>query len=97
MSDSAADCKHEAGVFHPVINRNACEGKEDCQRVCPYGVFEIRKLKPAEKEGMSMLGKLKAFAHGDVQAFAVNEQACHGCGLCVAACPEDAIKLERVK
>jgi NAD-dependent dihydropyrimidine dehydrogenase PreA subunit len=28
--------------------------------------------------------------------FAVRADACHGCGLCVAACPEDAIRLARL-
>jgi NAD-dependent dihydropyrimidine dehydrogenase PreA subunit len=26
----------------------------------------------------------------------VNADQCHGCGLCVAACPERALRLERV-
>ena len=92
---SKADCKHEAGVFRPVVNRNRCEGKDDCVRVCPYNVFEVRKLKADEKEGMSLFGRFKSFAHGDRQAFAINAQDCRGCGLCVTSCPEKAITLER--
>jgi NAD-dependent dihydropyrimidine dehydrogenase PreA subunit len=43
-----------------------------------------------------LLGRLKALAHGGKQAFAVSAEACHACGLCVKACPENAIRLVRV-
>ena len=88
-------CKHDAGVVRPVIDRNRCEGKEDCVRVCPYNVFEIAVIGAAEKRGMSPLGRVKAFFHGGRQAFTVRADDCHGCGLCVAKCPEKAIKLQR--
>ena len=45
---------------------------------------------------MTFGGKVKGFVHRWHQAFATNAQACHACGLCVAACPEKAITLERV-
>ena len=89
-------CAETAGRFVPQIDRNRCEAKEDCVRVCPYHVFEIRKLTSDEKSGLSFLGRLKSFAHGNKQAFAVHADACHACGLCVKACPEDAIRLVRV-
>jgi 4Fe-4S ferredoxin len=92
----AADCKREPGEVAPVINRDRCEGKADCVRVCPYDVFEMGVLPAAERGGLSLRGKIKGFAHGWKQAFAVNAAACHACGLCVAACPEKAIVLRRV-
>jgi NAD-dependent dihydropyrimidine dehydrogenase PreA subunit len=88
------DCK-EQGLLAPVIDRNRCEGKEDCVRVCPYDVFEIGTLTAEQRSGLSFKGRLKAWAHGGKQAFAVSAAECHGCGLCVKACPEDAIKLAR--
>ena len=87
------DCKGEPGRVAPVVDRNRCEGKEDCVRVCPYDVFEMRKLAPEDRAGMSFLGKLKAFAHGNRQAYVVRAADCHACQLCIAACPEEALRL----
>jgi 4Fe-4S ferredoxin len=63
--------------------------------VCPYGVFEIRRLTVEEKAPLSLIGRLKLFAHGGEQAFAVRADACRACGKCVTACPEHAITLRR--
>ena len=92
MSREAGDCKG-TGMVVPVIDRNRCEGKSDCVRVCPYHVFALGKLTPEQRNGLSLLGKLKAWAHGNAQASVVNGSACRNCGLCVAACPERAITL----
>ncbi len=91
-----ASCRTEAGQWYPVIDRNRCEAKADCLEVCPYDVFEIRRLTAAEKAELSLRGRLKAWAHGGRQAFAVRADACHACGLCVKACPEEAIGLRKV-
>jgi 4Fe-4S ferredoxin len=91
MSD---DCK-EAGVLAPAIDRNRCEGKEDCVRVCPYHVFEMGVLSVDERRGLSILGRLKGWAHGYRQSFAAHADQCHSCGQCVSACPEKAIQLVR--
>ena len=90
------DCKQAPGIFMPVIDRNRCEGKEDCVKVCPYHVFTIGKVQPEQRKDLSLRGKLKGYAHRWQQAFATNADACHACGLCVAACPEKAITLSRV-
>ena len=91
-----ARCSPEAGRVAPVIDRGRCEAKADCVRVCPYQVFEVRKLTPEERRGVPFIGKLKLFAHGGKQAFAVRADECHACGLCVTACPEKAIRLVAV-
>ena len=91
-----AACKDIGGKVVPVINRNKCEGKDDCVRVCPYHVFEVRVLTADERAGLSLLGKVKTWAHGNRQAFTVRPADCHACGLCVTACPEKAIRLERL-
>ena len=90
------ECKQDPGVFAPVIDRNKCEGKEDCVQVCPYDVFEMRKLSAEDKGALPFFSRMKALAHRNWQAFAVRADQCHACGLCVAVCPEHAIKLQRV-
>ena len=89
-----AECRGEPGRVAPAIDRNKCEGKADCVRVCPYGVFEMGVLAPPPRSGLSLLGRLKGFAHGYKQAFVVKPADCHACQLCVEACPEQAIHLE---
>lgn len=87
------DCPGEAGKVAPLVDRNRCEGKEDCVRVCPYDVFEMGTLTRAEKSELSLIGRIKAFAHGNHQAYVVQPGACHACQLCVEACPENALVL----
>ena len=91
----AASCKQAPGVFAPVIDRNRCEGKADCVTVCPKHVFVIDMLPRPERSALSLLGKVKGFAHGWKQAFMPDIGACEACGLCVSACPEKAITLTR--
>jgi NAD-dependent dihydropyrimidine dehydrogenase PreA subunit len=93
MPADTSRCADQPGRFTPRIDRNRCEAKADCVSVCPYHVFEIRPLSAEEKRGLSWVGRLKAFAHGNQQAFAVKADECHACGLCVKACPESAIRL----
>ena len=87
------ECKGEPGRVAPVVDRNRCEAKEDCVRVCPYDVFEIRSLTREDRASLSLLGKLKAWAHGNRQAYVVRGADCHACQLCIEACPEQALHL----
>ena len=89
------ECKQPAGVFRPVIDRNRCEGKAACVRVCPVSVFRVDTLPRAQRAGLSLRGRLKGFAHRWQQALLPNPEACEACGLCVKACPEQAITLAR--
>jgi 4Fe-4S ferredoxin len=91
---TAAECK-EPGLLVPLIDRNRCEGKADCQRVCPYGVFDMGVLDEKQRAELSFSGRIKSFFHGYKQAFVARGDECHACGLCVTACPEKAIKLVR--
>ena len=92
---SPTDCKQPPGVTAPVIDASRCEGKEDCVRVCPYDVFQVRKLTAEENRALPLMPRLKVWVHGGKQAFVVHGDQCHACGLCVAACPEHAIVLRR--
>jgi NAD-dependent dihydropyrimidine dehydrogenase PreA subunit len=86
-------CAPESGRVVPTIDRGRCEAKEDCVRVCPYHVFEVRRLTDAERSPLRWFARLRVFVHGGKQAFAVRAADCHACGLCVKACPETAIRL----
>jgi 4Fe-4S ferredoxin len=89
------DCKFAAGIMIPVIDPMRCEAKGPCVPICPYDVLAIRVVPDAEKAKLPFFGRVRLFVHGGKQAFAVDPDACHGCGLCVQACPEKAIKLQR--
>jgi 4Fe-4S ferredoxin len=90
-----AECKHPAGAFTPVIDRNRCEGKAACVRVCPTHVFIVGTLPRAERDNLAFRGRIKGFVHRWQQALLANPNACEGCAKCVAACPEQAITLAR--
>lgn len=89
------DCQGAPGAWIPVVDRRRCEGKRDCVEVCPYGVFEVRRIDDADYRALSLLGRLKVRAHGMRSSYTPGAADCHACGLCVAACPEDAITLAR--
>jgi NAD-dependent dihydropyrimidine dehydrogenase PreA subunit len=95
VNQTDPNCKQDAGRFAPLIDRNRCEGQEDCVKACPYDVFTIGTLPSEQRQALSLVGKLKGFGHRWQQAFATNVEACHACGLCVSACPEEAITLRR--
>ena len=86
-------CDKQTGRMMPVIDRNRCEAKAACVSICPYQVFEIHTLTTAERQELSVLGRLKVLVRGGKQAFAVRADVCRACGLCVRACPEQAITL----
>lgn len=83
------------GRFVPHIDRNRCEGKGPCVDVCPTQVFAMGVLQREERAGLSLIGRVKAFAHGYRQVFVVSPNRCEACGDCVRVCPEHAITLRR--
>ena len=92
----ATDSCKDPGVVQPVVDRNRCEAKGDCVAVCPYDVFDIRKVSDSDKSQMTLKGRIKSWAHGGKQAHVIHPEACHSCGQCVTACPEHAIQLRRM-
>lgn len=89
-------CKQPPRVFKPVVNFARCEGKALCWDVCPYNVFTMEKIHLTDYKKLGFLSRMKNRIHGGKVAYTPNEDNCSACGLCVAACPEDAIKLVKV-
>jgi len=92
---STDECRAKPGEFAPVVDRARCEGKAECVEVCPYDVFEVRRMDDADFARLGPLGKLKSLAHRRQTAYSPRASACQACGQCVAACPEKAIRLVR--
>jgi NAD-dependent dihydropyrimidine dehydrogenase PreA subunit len=90
-------CRAVPGSWLPVIDRGKCEGKAECVFVCPYSVFELGTLTDSEYDHLGFVGKLKARGHDRATARTPRSDACRACGLCVVACPEDAITLQRAR
>ena len=92
---SPAECRSNPGELVPVVDRARCEGKAECVEVCPFHVFEVRRIDDADFAALGVLAKLKSLAHGRKTAYTPRADACRACGLCVVACPEHALRLER--
>lgn len=88
-------CEDTPGRLEPRIDPLRCEGKADCLRSCPHDVFTLRPLTREERGVLTPFVSFKIWVHGGKQAFVERPDACHACGLCVSACPENAIKLVR--
>jgi 4Fe-4S ferredoxin len=86
-------CRATPAAYEPRIDRGSCEGKAECAAVCPYDVFEVRRMDDADFEQLSFFGRLKSRAHRRMTAYTPRVDACRACGLCVVACPENAITL----
>lgn len=61
--------------------------------VCPNDVFEVERMAAADFTQLGVFAKLRSLAHRRMTAYTPNATACRACGLCVIACPEDAITL----
>ena len=89
-------CKAPAGTWMPIVDRSRCEAKGDCVEVCPYGVFEVRRIEDSDYRALSFFARLKVLAHRKRTAYTPAVADCRACGMCVVACPENALRLERV-
>jgi NAD-dependent dihydropyrimidine dehydrogenase PreA subunit len=96
MSATTIECKQSAGVIKPVVDFNKCEGKADCVRVCPESVFAMARIADEDYRELGLVSRFKLRVHGMQVAYTPNVDACRSCGLCVSACPENAITLAKV-
>lgn len=87
-------CADTSGKLMPKVNFNNCGAKEDCVAICPYEVFEMRPITDEDKANLNLKGKIKTFFFKE-KAYLTDPSLCHACGLCVPACPENAIKLTK--
>ena len=89
-------CKGQPHAVAPVVDPSRCEGKAECAKVCPYDVFEVRRMEDADFAELGLFSKLKSVLHGRKYAYTPRADDCLACGLCVEACPEKAISLVNV-
>lgn len=87
-------CRAAPGAWHPVVDRTRCEGKRDCVAVCPYDVFEVRRIDDTDYAALRFVTRMKVWAHRMQTAYTPRANECRACGLCGVACPEGAIRLE---
>lgn len=90
-------CAAPTGTYLPVVDHARCEGKADCVEVCPNDVFEVRRIDDADYQALGRMARLKVRAHRMVSAYTPGADDCRACGLCVVACPEQAIVLTRLR
>ena len=90
-----SNCDEIGGKLMPVVNFNSCGAKEDCVAVCPYNVFEMRLITDKDRLNLNLKGRIKTF-FDKRKAYLTAPALCHACGLCVQACPEQAIKLSKL-
>lgn len=95
MDGRDAECRQPAGEFVPRIDLKRCEGKAACIEVCPEDVFELLPITEEDNAALGIFARFKLRLHGGKVAYAVRAEACRACGLCIPACPERAIKLQR--
>ena len=95
MTRLPSQCQPEASMLIPIIDRNRCDGKQDCVAVCPFDVFAMQRLTALDLAMFSVPPRKAHKLVGKWQAFTVRAEACHACNLCVVACPENAIRLVR--
>jgi NAD-dependent dihydropyrimidine dehydrogenase PreA subunit len=86
-------CRAAPGAQVPVVDHAKCEGKNDCVEVCPHDVFDVRRIDDADFEALGFFARMKSRAHGRKTAYTPKADLCQACGLCVVACPEEAIVL----
>jgi 4Fe-4S ferredoxin len=94
-ASTSANWKAQPGELTPVVDRSKCEGKAECVEVCPFHVFEVRRIEDVDFAELGVFAKLKSVAHGRKTAYTPRASACEACGKCVEACPEKAIKLAK--
>jgi len=86
-------CSQPAGKLRPMVDPAKCEAKADCVAVCPVAVFRVERIRPEVFRRLPATAKLKVWVHGMSTAETPNADACLGCGLCISACPERAVRL----
>lgn len=95
-TNKCLDKNRPAGRVIPVVDFSRCEGKDACVIVCPHDVFKVQQIEPSDYKQLSFIAKIKNRVHRGRVAYTPNADQCRACGLCVKACPEQAIKLVKV-
>ena len=90
-----AACKFPPPTSVPVIDPRRREAEGACVDACPYDVLRLPPVRQADTAALPWHARMKLRIHGNKPAYAVAPDAYRACGLCVAACPERAIRVRR--
>lgn len=88
----AFDCD-DAGLVWPVVDPDRCLGDVGCVDVCPHDVLALQPVDAACYDSLPADTRFLLSLSGGLQAFAAAPERCHACGLCLAACSQNAILL----
>ena len=83
----------ERPTLIPLVDHARCEARYACVNVGPENVFSVYQIDDADRRALSSLGRLRSRIHGGMTAYATRAEDCSGCGLCVDACDENAVRL----
>ena len=86
----AFDCG-KTGTAAPVIDRDRCVGDAGCVAVCPHQVLALRPVAAQDCHGLPASTRFLLSLSSGLQAAVIAPERCRACGLCLAACSQQAI------
>jgi 4Fe-4S ferredoxin len=84
-------------IYRLKVNRNTCTGCNVCVVSCPINFDQLKNQGFLNQENAVMLVKNGIAYDIYDEERKVPLRNCDGCGVCIEACPQKAIKLEIIE